>query len=172
MPDMICLAKAACGGFPGGAIGMNEALAEIVEAGTVHQYGTFNGNPLVMAAAQATLVDVLTPDAYERLWATNRQVMDGCTDIITRYGLPAHTQGLGSKGAVIFSSEPIHDYRDYVEKVDGELSTLAWLVHMNHGIFMTPGVEEEWTLSIFHTDEHVRRYLDAFELFAREVTGR
>ena len=53
-PDMITLAKASCGGYPGGAIGMSAELAEIVADGTVKQYGTFNGNPLVMAAAQAT----------------------------------------------------------------------------------------------------------------------
>jgi glutamate-1-semialdehyde 2,1-aminomutase len=55
--------------------------------------------------------------------------------------------------------------------VDGELSTLAWLYHMNNGIFMTPGVEEEWTLSIAHSDTDVRRFLDAFETFARDVTA-
>jgi glutamate-1-semialdehyde aminotransferase len=36
---------------------------------------------------------------------------------------------------------------------------------------MTPGVEEEWTLSLAHTDEHVRRFLDAFEAFARAISG-
>jgi glutamate-1-semialdehyde 2,1-aminomutase len=41
---------------------------------------------------------------------------------------------------------------------------------MNHGIFMTPGTEEEWTLSIAHSDEELGRYLDAFETFARDVT--
>ena len=40
---------------------------------------------------------------------------------------------------MIFAPEPIYEYRDYLTKVDGELSTLAWLYHMNHGIFMTPG---------------------------------
>src|SRR4051795_6219915 len=62
--DLIALAKATCGGYPGGAIGMTEELAALVADGTVSQYGTFNGNPLVMAAAQATLFDVLTADAY------------------------------------------------------------------------------------------------------------
>src|SRR6476469_9692133 len=65
-PDMITLAKASCGGYPGGAIGMSEELAAIVADDTVKQYGTFNGNPLVMAAAQATLTTVLTDDVYER----------------------------------------------------------------------------------------------------------
>ena len=44
----------------------------------------------------------------------------------------------------------------------GDLATLAWLYHMNHGIFMTPGVEEEWTLSIEHTDEHIDRFVAAY----------
>ena len=56
--------------------------------------------------------------------------------------------------------------------MDGELATLAWLYHMNHGIFMTPGVEEEWTLSIAHSDEDIERYVAAFETFARDVTAQ
>jgi glutamate-1-semialdehyde 2,1-aminomutase len=55
--------------------------------------------------------------------------------------------------------------------VDDDLSTLAWFVHMNNGIFMTPGVEEAWTLSIAHTDEHLERYLAAFEAFAQALNG-
>jgi glutamate-1-semialdehyde 2,1-aminomutase len=171
-PDIITLAKAVCGGYPGGAIGMGDDLAALVADGTIHQYGTFNGNPLVMAAAQAALTEVLTEDIYPGLEATNERLKAGCAELIERYGLPAYTEGMGAKGCVIFSAEPLREYRDYLTKVDGELSTLAWLYHMNHGIFMTPGVEEEWTLSIAHSDEDVERYLNAFEAFARDVTGR
>ena len=71
----------------------------------------------------------------------------------------------------IFSPDRIYEYRDYLTKVDGNLSTLAWLYHMNHGIFMTPGVEEEWTLSIAHTDEHLDRYVAAFEAFASDLSA-
>ena len=63
----------------------------------------------------------------------------------------------------------MYEYRDYLTKVDEGLSTLAWLYHMNHGIFMTPGVEEEWTLSIAHSDADLQRYLDAFEAFAADL---
>jgi len=69
------------------------------------------------------------------------------------------------------SSEPVREYRDYCTKIHHELTDLAWLYHMNHGIFMTPGVEEEWTLSIAHSDEDLERYLGAFEAFANDVTG-
>jgi glutamate-1-semialdehyde 2,1-aminomutase len=170
-PDIVTLAKAICGGYPGGAIGMSEEVADLVRSGRVHQYGTFNGNPLVMAAAEATLTQVLTDGAYEKLESTNSKLMAGCNDVIERYSLPCYTQGLGAKGCVVFAAEPLHEYRDYLTKVDGELSTLAWLYHMNHGIFMTPGVEEEWTLSIAHADDDIKRYLDAFEAFARDLAA-
>jgi glutamate-1-semialdehyde 2,1-aminomutase len=150
---------------------MTDALAELVESNAVRQQGTFNGNPLVMAAAQATLLDVLTPDAYAHLHGINDRLMQGCDRIIAEYGLPAHTVGMGSKGCVTFSPEPVREYRDYVTKIHHDLSDLAWLYHMNHGIFMTPGQDEEWTLSVAHTDEHLAKYLDAFERFARDVTA-
>jgi len=171
MPDVVALAKAMCGGLPGGAIGMTDELAELVAAGKVKQQGTFNGNPLTMAAAQATLLDVLTADAYTQLHAANERLMAGCEQIIARYELPAHTVGMGSKGCVVMSSEPVLEYRDYLTKIHHELTDLAWLYHMNNGVFMTPGQDEEWTLSVFHDETAIRHYLDVFETFAREVTG-
>jgi glutamate-1-semialdehyde 2,1-aminomutase len=170
-PDIVTLAKATCGGYPGGAIGMTEELAAFVADGTVHQYGTFNGNPLVMAAAQAALTEVLTGETYDKLEATNNSLLGKCQGVIDEHGLPAYTEGLGAKGCVVFSPERLYEYRDYLTKVDGDLATLAWLYHMNHGIFMTPGVEEEWTLSVAHDADHVARYIEAFEAFASDVTG-
>src|SRR4051794_32946959 len=172
VPDMVCLAKAICGGLPGGAIGMSDETAELVASNAVRQQGTFNGNPLVMAAAQATLIDVLTDDAYARLHAANRTLMAGCDRVIAEYGLPAHTVGLGSKGCVVFASEPVREYRDYLTKIHHELTDLAWLYHMNNGIFMTPGQDEEWTLSVMHDEADLQRYVEVFEQFARDVTGR
>jgi glutamate-1-semialdehyde 2,1-aminomutase len=170
-PDIITLAKAVCGGYPGGAIGMTEEVAALVADGRVHQYGTFNGNPLVMAAAEATLTEVLTEDAYAKLESSSDWLLARCDEIIERHDLPCYTQGLGAKGCVIFAPEPLREYRDYLTKVDGDLATLAWLYHMNHGVFMTPGVEEEWTLSIAHTEEDLQRFADAFEAFAEDVTA-
>lgn len=170
-PDMVTLAKATCGGYPGGAIGMSAELAELVADDKVKQYGTFNGNPLVMAAAEATLTKVLTDEAYAELNEKNEYLLKGCQRIIDQYGLPAYTEGLGAKGCVIFSAERLYEYRDYLTKVNEELSTLAWLYHMNHGIFMTPGVEEEWTLSIAHSTEDLDNYIHAFEEFAKDVTS-
>ena len=76
-PDVVCLAKAICGGLPGGAVGMNDSLAELVESNAVRQQGTFNGNPLVMAAAEATLLEVTRPTPTPTC-AINERLMDGC----------------------------------------------------------------------------------------------
>src|SRR5215207_5907816 len=170
-PDVVCLAKAICGGLPGGAVGMTEPLGALVADGRVRQQGTFNGNPLVMAAARATLLDVLTDAAYVQLHKANEDLMAGCDRIIAQYGLPAHTVGMGSKGCVVFSSEPIREYRDYLTKIHHDLTNLAWLYHMNNGLFMPPGEHEEWTLSVMHTDDDLKRYLEVFETFARELTS-
>jgi glutamate-1-semialdehyde 2,1-aminomutase len=142
-----------------------------VASGKVRQQGTFNGNPLVMAAAEATLLEVLDDEGYAHLHKLNEDLMAGCERIIAQYGLPGHTVGMGSKGCVVFSSEPIREYRDYLTKIHHDLTNLAWLYHMNNGIFMTPGEDEEWTLSVMHTDEHLKRYLEVFEMFARDVTS-
>jgi glutamate-1-semialdehyde 2,1-aminomutase len=171
MPDMVCLAKAMCGGYPGGAIGMTESLAQLVTTGAVRQVGTFNGNPLVMAAAEAALLEVLTDEAYARFESMNDRLLAALDEVIERYGLPCHTMGLGAKGCVVFAPERLYEYRDYATKVDAELSELAWLCHMNHGIFMTPGVDEQWTLSVAMADAGLERYVDAFEAFAQAATG-
>ena len=121
-PDVVCLAKAICGGLPGGAVGMTDELAALVASGQVRQQGTFNGNPLVMAAAEATLLEVLTDEGYAKLNRLNEDLMAGCDRIISEYGLPAHTVGMGSKGCVVFSSEPIREYRDYLTKIHHDLT--------------------------------------------------
>ena len=167
---MVTLAKALGGGFPVGAIGGNEEVMACVEDGSVYQVGTYNGNPLCMAAARANLEQVLTPDAYATLNRLNDRILEGCTGVIEKYALPGYAVGIGSKGCVTFSTAKVVDYETFAANQDAELADLAWLFNMNRGIYMTPGREEEWTLSVTHTDESVDRYVAVFEEMAREIT--
>jgi glutamate-1-semialdehyde 2,1-aminomutase len=171
MPDMVTLAKALGGGLPTGAIGGTEEVMSVVEDGSVFQVGTYNGNPLGMAAARANLTEVLTPEAYRHLDALNDRILRGCTDVIERHGLPGYAVGAGSKGCVTFSPVEIIDYETFKANQDADLAELAWLFNMNRGIFMTPGREEEWTLSVTHTDEAVDRYVAVFDEMARDLTS-
>jgi glutamate-1-semialdehyde 2,1-aminomutase len=170
LPDMVTLAKALGGGFPVGAIGASEEVMACVEDGRVYQVGTYNGNPLCMAAARANLEQVMTPAAYEMLARLNDRILAGCTEVVDKYGLPGYAVGIGSKGCVTFSPSKIVDYETFKANQDAALADLAWLFNMNRGIYMTPGREEEWTLSVTHTDESVDAYVAVFEEMAHELT--
>src|SRR6478735_1657999 len=171
LPDMVTLAKALGGGLPSGAIGGSEEVMSVVEDGSVFQVGTYNGNPLGMAASRANLLEVLTPDAYAHLDHLNDRLLRGCEGVIEKHNLPGYAVGVGSKGCVTFSPEKIVDYETFKANQDADLAELAWLFNMNRGIFMTPGREEEWTLSVTHTDEAVDRYVTVFDEMARDLTS-
>jgi glutamate-1-semialdehyde 2,1-aminomutase len=143
----------------------------VVEDGAVYQVGTFNGNPLTMAAAKASLLEVLTPDAYEHLDRINERLLAGCQEVIDRHGLPGYSVGIGSKGTVTFSDEKITDFATFKQHTDSEMADLAWLYNLNREIFMTPGREEEWTLSIAHGDEAADAYIAVFEELAQDLTA-
>jgi glutamate-1-semialdehyde 2,1-aminomutase len=65
----------------------------------------------------------------------------------------------------------LHDYEEFKENQDEELSELAWLFNVNRGVFMTPGREEEWTLSVTHTEEAVDHYVEVFAELADALTA-
>jgi glutamate-1-semialdehyde 2,1-aminomutase len=169
-PDMVTLAKTLGAGLPSGAIGATDEVMEVVESETVFQIGTFNGNPLTMAAARAGLFQVLTPEAYEHLDRINDRLVAGCQEVVDKYRLPAYAVGISSKGCVMFSDTKVVDYKTFMTRQNVEVTELAWLYNLNRGIFATPGREEEWTLSVSHTEEAADAYIAVFEELARDLT--
>ena len=169
VPDLITLAKALGGGLSTGAIGGTEEAFEVVESGKVYQVGTFNGNPLAMAAARASLTEVLTPDAYEHLDSLEERLLRGCQEVIDRHSFPGYSVGIGAKGCVTFSPEPIVDYESFKAHQDVALADLAWLYNMNRRVYMTPGREEEWTLTVAHTPEDCDTFVASFEEMAADL---
>ena len=143
----------------------------LVEDWRVYQVGTYNGNPLSMATARASLEEVMTPEAYARLDYLNDRLTRECDAICAKYDFPGYTVGIRSKGCVDFATGPITDYESFQKYQNGDLSELAWLYNFNRGVLMAPGREEEWTLSIQHTDEDIDRYVAAFEELVRDVTA-
>ena len=171
VPDMVTLAKALAGGLPSGAIGGSEEVMSVVESGKVYQVGTYSGNPLSMAAARASLEEVMTPQAYKHLNYLNDRLISECDAVCTKYDFPGYTVGISSKGCVNFASGKITDYESFIRYQDFELCNLAWLYNINRGVIMAPGREEEWTLSVQHTDEDIDRYVGAFEELIKDVTA-
>ncbi len=158
-PDVVTLGKSLGGGLPAGAVGMSAQLAELVEDDRVRLLGTYNGNPLSMAAAKASLLEVLTPDAYERLERTGARMLGGCEKAIEATALDARCVGLGSKGSVRWGGGP-------------ELGPLTWMWLANRGVLTTAGRQQEWNVTVAHDDETVDRYLDAFAGLVAELSPR
>ena len=170
-PDIVCLAKAIGGGLPCGAIGATRELYRPVLDDEYDIAGTFNGNPLTMAATKATLTEVLSRDVYDQLNAIHKILADGCTSVIEKYRLPAYVSGLGAKGSVIYSATPVREYRDAMG-IDERITYIAWLFQQNRGVFKSPWAKQEtWTTSVFHTDEDAGRYVDNFEELAAALTA-
>ena len=97
-PDLICLAKSIGGGLPIGAFGGRAEVMAGITDGSVLHLGTFNGNPLVSAAALAVLRDICTPEAMATTNSLNSEMMVGIDQVIKDYSLPAHTVKLGATG--------------------------------------------------------------------------
>jgi glutamate-1-semialdehyde 2,1-aminomutase len=168
-PDLVCLAKAIGGGVPTAAFGGRADLMDLIGRG-VAQQGTFNGNPLVAAAGVATLCEVLTPAAHRRVEALSRRLADGCGRALTAHGIPGHAVALGAKGCVCWRPEPLRSYRDFLE-CDPALFEASWPWMMNRGVFFTPGDEEQWTISVQHTEADVDRCAAAFSAFCAALAG-
>jgi glutamate-1-semialdehyde 2,1-aminomutase len=169
LPDLVCLAKSIGGGFPIGAFGGSAQCMDQISSGKVLHLGTYNGNPLVLAAARAVLRDVCTPEATDIVIARNRRLLDHADGVITRAGLPAHTVQLGAKGCVTFSVEAVRNYRDY-KATDFDLAFASWIWGINRGILLPPGLDEQWLISIMHTDEDIAFAENVFETFVDELT--
>jgi glutamate-1-semialdehyde 2,1-aminomutase len=165
-PDLACVAKAVGGGVACAAIGGTAEVMEFIATGRYDQVGTFNGNPLAMAAALAALTRVLTPDAYEHFGRLRKLMVEGCERTIAEHGLPAHLVAVGAKGCIVFSPNPVRDYRDFLG-LDDRLSHLHWLVQHNNGVFLPPwGKAEQWLVSVQHGEDDVLRFTENFSRFA------
>ena len=170
-PDIVCLAKAIGGGIASAAVGGTAEVMEHVADGGYEMVGTFNGNPLAMAATKAMLEEVVTPDAYQELDRLRARAVAGLEATIAANGLDAHVVAVGAKGCVVFRKEPVTDYRDFVS-LDDRFNHAHWLVQHNGGVFLPPwGKTEQWLLSTQHDEDDVDRFLGNFSRLADALTG-
>ncbi|TMD97439.1 MAG: aminotransferase class III-fold pyridoxal phosphate-dependent enzyme [Chloroflexi bacterium] len=167
-PDLVALAKAIGGGLPCGAVGGRDDVMGVIEDKRVAQMGTFNGNPLTMAASKTTLLEILDARAYAHFDALAETLQGGLDEAIGRYELPFHVITLAARGGVTYRARRVRNYRDYLE-IDKTLSYLSWLYQSNRGVLMAPGAEENWTLSVQHSVEDVHRYVDNFVEMAKDL---
>ncbi len=168
-PDLVCLAKSLGGGVAVAAIGGTAEVMEHVASGGYEMVGTFNGNPLAMAAARAMLCEVVTEAAYERIEDLRARAVAGISRAIADHGLSAHVVTAGAKGCVVFSPDPVRDYRGFLA-ADDSLSHAHWLFQHNGGVFLPPwGKIEQWLISVQHDESDIDRLVANFRTFADAI---
>jgi glutamate-1-semialdehyde 2,1-aminomutase len=138
-PDITALGKSIGGGFPVGALGGRAGVMDVFRPGHprgVSHSGTFNGNPVTVAAGHA-LLRLLDNDAYTKLDRLGALLAEGLTETIDRLDLSAQVTHVGSLVNVHFSADPIRDYAD-AQNVDRVAAAAFHLGLLNRGIFIAP----------------------------------
>ncbi len=158
-PDIVCLAKALGGGVPCGAIGGTDEVMSAITDGRYNQVGTFNGNPLTMAAARAVLTEIMTEDAYVQANELGAYILKNALSTLHSYGQSAYGFQSGFKVCVVFNDKPAKNYREFL-KISTGISHLHFLKQFNGGVFLPPwGKSESLTLSVAHTKSDADQYV-------------
>jgi glutamate-1-semialdehyde 2,1-aminomutase len=162
-PDMICLGKSIGGGLPLSAFGGDASVMDLISQRKVFHGGTCNTNPVSMAAGLATFRDVLTRENYVRIERLGRRLVEGYRKTIAKVGLVAYVATAGANGALMLYPKEVRNYRDWIT-IDEDLWRHYWFGMVNRGVMPQPHWwDEQWTISVQHTEADIDQHLAAFE---------
>ena len=160
-PDLWCFGKVIGGGLPVGAFGGRwEIMEHLAPLGGVYQAGTLSGNPLAMAAGQATL-DLLDGQAYQRLEATAARLAKGLTDALTGAGLDAVLPRVGSLLGLFLGDREPTCFDEVKVIAENGLYPKVFHALLERGVALAPGPYEVLFPSLAHTDEVVDSTVEA-----------
>lgn len=164
IPDLATFGKIIGGGFPLSAICGPAEIIALADAGRpkeqnyVYVSGTMNGNPVSAAASLATLKVLRQDGVYPVLHAKGEKMRSGLRAILNSLGIPAQVYGVGPWFDIIFSDQPVENYRDYLASDTKKLADLRFEL-LKRGIFA-------WVLNFIcteHTDQDLDRALNIYE---------
>jgi glutamate-1-semialdehyde 2,1-aminomutase len=173
VPDLCTLGKVIGGGFPLAAIaGRADIMAHfdrgaVGDDGFMMQVGTLSGNPVAAAAGLATLAILQRPGAYEGLFATGRELMETLAELLKRNGIAAQVTGEPPLFDVVFSPEPVRDYR-------GTLRGNAETLRRFNALLRERGIlkgEQKYYVSLAHTADDVRHTREAWTSAIKALTA-
>jgi glutamate-1-semialdehyde 2,1-aminomutase len=122
-----------------------------------------------MAATRAMLYEVATPEAYQRIERLRHQAVTATEAAIAANGLAARVVSVGAKGCIVFTSEPVTDFRSFLAIKD-EYSNAHWLFQHNGGVFLPPwGKSEQWLISVQHDPSDIDRFNGNVARFAASI---
>src|ERR1700692_2083572 len=161
-PDMICLAKSIGGGLPLAAFGTHRSVMDLISQNKVFHGGTYNTNPVSMAAGLATFREVLTRENYTHVDKLSKKLTDGYREIVAKSGLQGYIISAGANGALMLYPKEIRNYRDWLT-IDVDLWRHYWFGMVNRGVMAQPyWWDEQWTISVQHTEADIDKHIAAF----------
>ena len=170
-PDLCTLGKIMGGGFALAAIaGRADMMAHfdralIGDEDFLMQVGTLSANPVASVAGLATLEVLKRPGMYERAFATGRELMGTLAELLQSAGLPAQVIGEPVLFDVVFSADPIRDYRGTL-KGDADMLRRFNAALRQRGIMKG---ESKYYVSVAHTDEDIKHTIDAWKDAIAEI---
>jgi glutamate-1-semialdehyde 2,1-aminomutase len=176
-PDVVTLGKWVGAGVPIGAYGVSAELAERIEGDTEADYvdtggvgGTLAGNALSLAAARATLGEVLTDEAFAGMTDLSERFVAGCEEAIQAHGLPWSVVQLGARAEYVFTAPAPRDGASSAAASDPELEDYLHLRLLNEGVLLTP-FHNMALMCPATTEADVDRHTEAFAAAAADLAG-
>jgi glutamate-1-semialdehyde 2,1-aminomutase len=172
-PDLCSLGKVIGGGFPLAAIaGRADIMAHFDRAAVgddrfLMQVGTLSGNPVASAAGLASLEILRRPGAYERIFATGRQLMTALTGLLREHGIDGQVVGEPPMFDVVFTSSPIANYRD-VQKGNADLARRFNAKLRGRGIMKG---DTKYYVSLAHDEADIAHTIAAWDAALAELAA-
>jgi glutamate-1-semialdehyde 2,1-aminomutase len=166
-PDLTALGKVVGGGFPIGVVGGKRSIMELASplrsknrSEVVFHSGTFNGNPLSIAAGLATIRYLKQDGNFAQIVKRTDELRTGIDELAKQYELPLQTLGTGTIFNVLMTQEAVHNYRDLGANQSQLRLALDYLL-MENGVYSKP--LNRFSLSTAHGPAEIKATLDAFE---------
>ena len=166
-PDLVTYAKIMGGGLPCGAYGgRREIMENLSPLGGVYQAGTMSGNPIVMSAGLETVKKLYeNPSYYYHIKKIGSKFEKGVLEIAKKKGIGLVVNRQGGMMTLFFTDLKEVKCYDDVKTCDGERFKRYFLHMLNKGFNIPPSQFEAMFLSVKHTEEHIDKFLEAFESF-------
>jgi glutamate-1-semialdehyde 2,1-aminomutase len=164
-PDITCLAKVVGGGLPCAVVGgRTEYMHYFAPKGPVYQAGTFNGNPLCMAAGIAAIDTIVQTQASARAAETATQLASELRACSARYATPVSVAQVGSMLSVFFSDECPKSFAD-VQRSQTALFPQYYAAMKAAGVLIPPSPYEAYFVSSVHDESDVAAMVRGLDQF-------
>lgn len=162
IPDISTYAKALGNGYPVAAIGGKHDIMMHFAWGKVFQAGTYTGNMVATAAADATLELMQTGKVFPQIEKIGRLVMDGSSEILARHGIPHIVNGVPAMFGICLTDKKLRDWRE-IHETDVTMMKVIHQHMTNNGVMIEGDGFEPYFICAAHSEEDAAETLQKFE---------